>query len=255
MKTKSHTLFHFTKSRDTLKLVLKNGFWPRYCLEDIRWMGEEDDQYIAYPIVCFCDIPLSRIQEHVSFYGEFGLGLTKKWAESNGLNPIMYVSPGNNVSRSFDELNDHANKLQRSDEDEGEDEKNDKHLAKITMRYLLAHTKPLEGAMVVDGSPVKKAFYQESEWRYVPKSIEISEFLRKSKFDDSEKLKSENDKTKAHALLKFSPKDIKYIFVKADADIPDIINFIQTEMDTHPNADLKVLMSRVTSLESISNDV
>ena len=72
MKPKSHTLFHFTKSRDTLKLVLKNGFWPRYCLEDIQWIGEDRFPYISIPIVCFCDIPLSRIQEHVGCYGEFG---------------------------------------------------------------------------------------------------------------------------------------------------------------------------------------
>ncbi|WP_324731398.1 abortive infection system antitoxin AbiGi family protein [Pseudomonas paeninsulae] len=253
MKPKSHTLFHFTKSRDTLKNVLKSGFWPRYCLEDIRWMSEEDHEYISYPIVCFCDIPLSRINEHVGFYGEFGLGLTKKWAESNGLNPIMYISPGNQVSKAFGEVNDHANKLHR--EGDGDEEEANVELAKVTMRYLLAHTKPLEGSMVVDGSPVQKAFYQESEWRYVPRNEKIKEYLRRSDFEDFELLRAENDKTKEHCLLRFSPQDIKYIFVKSDADIPDIINFIQTELDAYPSADLKVLMSRVTSLESISHDV
>jgi len=56
-------------------------------------------------------------------------------------------------------------------------------------------------------------------------------------------------------MLKFSPKDIKYIFVKRDSDIPEIINFIQAELDQHPSSDIKVLMSRVTSLESISSDL
>ena len=224
---------------------MKNGFWPKYCLEDINWLDEEGHEYIAYPIVCFCDIPLSRIQEHVGFYGNFGLGLTKEWAESNGLNPITYISPGNNLSNAYNELNDHANKLDTEDCD----------LAKITMRYLYSHTKPIEGSMVVDGSPVRKEFYQESEWRFVPKSSDIEEYLFKKSFDDSGELKEANDLTKEHCSLKFTPKDIKYIFVKSDTDIPDVINFINTEMDSFPNADLKVLMSRVTSLESISNDV
>lgn len=245
MNPKAHTLFHFTKSRDTLKQIIKNGFWPKYCLEDINWLGEEDHSYIAYPIVCFCDIPLSRIQEHVGFYGSFGLGLTKEWAESNGLNPVSYISAGNNISRSYGELNEHANKLHLEDAS----------LAKITMRYLFAFAKPLEGLMVVDGSPVKKEFYQESEWRYVPKSDDISEYLTKASFDEKDLLKKENEKTKSACSLRFTPKDIKYIFVNSDADIPDIINFINTEMDDFPNADLKVLMSRVTSLGSISNDV
>lgn len=246
MKPKSHTLFHFTKSRDVLKLVLKNGFWPRYCLEDIQWLGQEEHPYIAYPMVCFCDIPLSRIEEHVGFYGEFGLGLTKSWAESNGLNPVVYISAGNNISHSFVKLNAHANQI--SDEDEVNN-------AKVTMRYLYAHAKPLEGTMVVDGSPVTKEFYQESEWRYVPKDDNIDEYLTKENYNDETKLSKAHEKTQQHSILSFSPNDIKYIFVKSDSDIPDIINFIQTEMDTYPSADLKVLMSRVTSLESISSDV
>lgn len=246
MKPKSHTLFHFTKSADTLKLMLKGGFWPRYCLEDIHWLVNEKFPYIAYPMVCFCDIPLSRIQEHVGFYGEFGLGLTKEWAESNGLNPVSYVSSGNNMTASLIELNDHANKHE-SDED--------KEATKKTMRYIYAHSKPLNGSMVVDGSPVPKEFYQESEWRYVPKHDQVEAYIRKSDFDNEDALSKYNTLSKEHCTLRFSPKDIKYIFVKSDSDIPNIINFIQGEMDNHPAADLKVMMSRVTSLESISQDV
>ena len=29
----SSVLFHFTRSMDSLKGILKNGFFPRYCLE------------------------------------------------------------------------------------------------------------------------------------------------------------------------------------------------------------------------------
>lgn len=64
-----------------------------------------------------------------------------------------------------------------------------------------------------------------------------------------------NNLTKQYCSIKFTPKDIKYIFVKSDSDIPNIINFIQTELDYFPSSDLKVLMSRVTSLESIRRDI
>jgi len=56
-------------------------------------------------------------------------------------------------------------------------------------------------------------------------------------------------------MLKFSPRDIKYIFVKYDSDIPNIINFIQSDLDHYPSSDVKILLSRVTSLESISHDL
>lgn len=68
-------------------------------------------------------------------------------------------------------------------------------------------------------------------------------------------LNIENTKTKELASLKISPSDIKYLFVKSDADIPLLVNFIQTEMDTYSNKDTKILLSRITSLETISRDL
>jgi hypothetical protein len=129
MNPKSNTLFHFAKSRETLKLILKSGFWPRYCLEDVGWLGYYSYEYVAYPMVCFCDIALSRISENVGFYGEFGIGLTRQWAEANGLNPILYVAGENNVTSSFRELNEHSNKHSVFEQRES---------AKVSMRYLLS---------------------------------------------------------------------------------------------------------------------
>ncbi len=90
MKPRSDNLFHFTKSIDILESILKNGFYARYCLEDIRWLNSNEDKFIAFPMVCFCDIPLSRATEHTEFYGSYGLGLTKDWGIRNNLNPVVY---------------------------------------------------------------------------------------------------------------------------------------------------------------------
>jgi hypothetical protein len=51
-----------------------------------------------------------------------------------------------------------------------------------------------------------------------------------------------------------SLSDVKYLFVQMDAEIPAMINFIQSALDHHPSADIKVLMSRVTSLETLRSD-
>jgi hypothetical protein len=245
MNPKSHTLFHFTKSKEVLQIILKNGFWPRYCLEDVAWLGVSQFDYIGYPMVCFCDIPLSRIEDHIAFYGSFGLGMSRQWAEKNGLNPVMYVAGENHVSSEFLKLNEHANNLKEVEQKK----------AKITMRYLLAHAKPTTGTMVVSGEPLEKAFYQESEWRYVPKNENIDEYLLRTEHLASDKLEESNNKTKENCMLQFLPSDVKYIFVKSDAEIPSIMNFIQTDLDGYPAADLKILMSRVTSLESIHADL
>lgn len=250
MTPKSHTLFHFTKSNETLKLVLKNGFWPRYCLEDVSWVGISDTEFVAYPMVCFCDIPLSRVDEHVGFYGEFGIGLTKEWAEANGLSPIHYVAPNSGIPASYKalvEITDNS----KNKEEEGTKKNNGWEL----IRYLLAHAKPIEGRMVVSEKTINKEFHQESEWRYVPKNDAVHDFMTREDYIKEEYLAGRNNETKNNCMLKFSPKDVKYIFVKRDSDIPGIINFIQAELDSHPSSEIKVLLSRVTSLESISRDL
>ena len=245
MNPKSHTLFHFTKSSEVLKLILKNGFWPRYCAEDVNWLGYKDFDYIAYPMVCFCDIPLSRTDEHVQFYGEFGIGLTKEWAVTNKITPIQYISTNSLIPQTFRDIVDHNYKLGEEDKAKG----------KELVRYLLAHSKPTEGNMVIGGKVVSKEFYQESEWRYVPKNENVLDFLKKEIFESSDDLERHNELTKENCSITFTPKDVKYIFVKNDSDIPDMVNFIQNELDHFPSIELKVLVSRVTSLESISRDL
>lgn len=245
MTTRSRTLFHFTKSLDTLKYILSGGFWPRYCGEDTRWHGQADAMTVAFPMVCFCDIPLSKIADHVNFYGQYGLGMTREWATANGLNPILYLAGENSLVAELRNLNNHANLLATANREP----------AKETLRYLYAHTKPVRGVMVIDGAPVEKDFYLESEWRHVPQHAAIEAYLRNTTFSDTDRLNQENEKTSQHCRLRFTPQDIRYIFVRADADIPDIINFIQSQLDHYPHADTKVLMSRVTSLESLQGDV
>lgn len=246
MKPKSETLFHFTKNLDVLYGILRGGFWPRYCPEDIQWLNTEpeDEPFVWFPMVCFCDIPLTRIEEHVLFYGQYGLGLTREWALKNGLCPIHYI-PGQNVfTETFKKLGEHAT-----------EEKNAGRLEVLTNLCRLAmYMKPLSGIMPLNGQPMVKEFYQESEWRHIATDENIPFFLSDVHMKDENALNAANDATKQHCMLRFSPSDVKYIFVRTDADIPPLMNFIQSELDNHPSADLKILMSRVTSLESIRKD-
>lgn len=245
MKPKSQTLFHFTKNLEFVKNILTDGFWPRYCLEDLSWYIHNID-YVAFPMVCFCDIPLSRIRDHVNFYGEYGIGVTKDWAITNKLNPVSYLSNTSNYGAA-------VNNLYKNVDHTGgtvyyKNSGND-------LNTMLSHFKPLNGKMVVGGDSIDKEFYQENEWRYVPCGTELQAWLPKDAFSNYEKLDEYNSQTKQNFSLKLSPKDVKYIFVKQDSDIPEIINFIQSSLDHYSNADLKILMSRVVSLESINDDL
>lgn len=248
LQPKSHTLFHFTKNLDFLKDILVEGFWPRYCLEDSKWYGNSGmNYYIAYPMVCFCDIPLSRVDEHVSFYGNYGIGVTKEWAQINGLSPVIYLrensSPHQALKKLFSKNNEKA--LYNN--------------SNMDVNTLLANIKPTEGVMRIGSELVNKEFYQENEWRYsVTGNNSVSNirpWISESEFLDESSLNAENAKTKEQASLKILPSDIKYLFVNTDSDIPLLVNFIQNEMDKYPSKDIKILLSRITSLETISRDL
>lgn len=244
MKPRSETLFHFTKSSDALKSILKNGFWPRYSLEDFDWYNAQIGQ-ISYPMVCFCDIPLSRLDDHVGFYGEYGIGMTKQWARTNGLNPVIYLSHPTTVSAALSRLfnsNPHASGGYYKES--GED-----------INSIISFIKPVEGNILVGSAPTKKEFYQENEWRYVPKDAAIRPWITKEEHLNPLMLNSSNETAKNNQVLQITPKDIKYIFVKSDVEIPNIVDFMQSDLGNYSANDLKILISRIVSLESINADL
>lgn len=237
MKPKSDNLFHFTRSLDRLKSILKDGFHPRFCLEDLRWIAKKEPNFVAYPMVCFCDIPISRISDHTAFYGEYGLGMTKQWALSNKLAPVIYAPKNSFVT-------DVAKHLFLSKfENEREKDKRDDATYKI-----ISMVKPIEGKMPVDGVYKDKEFYQENEWRYVPNKAKL---ILDEHFDSR---KEALNKEMKEYKLEFNIGDIKYIFVSNDNDIPSLVDFIDKELGSHPHNDIKILTTRILSLDTISRD-
>ncbi len=244
---KSTTLFHFTKSVDVLQSILKNGFYPRLSLEDATWLGISNLEYFAYPMVCFCDIPLGRIQEHVSFYGSYGVGLSREWAIKNGLNPVFYLSKSSPLVGSF--LTSIRAAIDADKPKKPEDRTSQE------LHIILTHMKPLDGTMVVVGTPVSKEFYLENEWRCVPRLDGEPIGLTKKQYDDEDLRNKYNDDLKAKASLAFSAEDIRYVFVKSDADIPPLVDFMNSQLGHLSVSSMKILITRITSIEQIGKDV
>lgn len=240
MGPKSNSLFHFTKSVTFLKGILEGGFLPRYCLEDARYLSID---YIGYPMVCFCDIPISRISEHTAFYGDYGLGMTKEWGIKNSLAPLLYTPP----TGALNDLANYLFKLEMTDSagaSTPEQETLNQHFFR-----LISMVKPISGNMVVAGTVVEKDFHEENEWRFVPKKFDL---LFRENFDANRD--TENAKV-ADERLAFVPADVRYIFVKKDAEIPMIFDFIQNNLGHFPLNEIKILTSRIVSLETLGRDV
>ena len=102
----TNSLFHFTKKVNNIFSILENDFYPQYCIEEIidciyHVDGGTLDSRLGVPMVCFCDIPLSQINKHTTYYGNYAIGLTKDWAKRNKINPVLYMYPNSGFTDYF----------------------------------------------------------------------------------------------------------------------------------------------------------
>lgn len=103
------SLFHFTKTLNSLHGILQNSFRYSYCLEKYpspiihnsldtanpTELCTQKYNGFAIPEICFCDIPITRAQTHAKKYGMYAIGIDKIIAKkiyNNNINPIFYLS-------------------------------------------------------------------------------------------------------------------------------------------------------------------
>jgi len=102
-------LYHYTWNKENLLSILENGFKPNYSLEKLGLFKEKEifkhilsfigdfskqediNDEFAIPMICFCDIPLNLVANHINIYGKYSIGLTKEWGVKQGICPVLYV--------------------------------------------------------------------------------------------------------------------------------------------------------------------
>ena len=122
----SDFFFHFTNKIEYIVDMVLNGFKPFYCPEMLEYFSKDELNTIqlAYPVICFCDIPLKLQKKHKKRFGGYGIGLKKKWGLDNYLTPVIYshknaVTSGvlKNFIDIYNIINDDTKKNGLSEED------------------------------------------------------------------------------------------------------------------------------------------
>jgi len=266
----SATLFHFTRSFETLKKIIGGGFKPFYSSEDLKMFGVLECPGI--PMVSFCDIPLSQASKHVGDYGRYGIGLHKKWGMAKNISPVHYIYEGSMCARVisgiYKDLPKDAFDIDCS------------CVRFDTKTAIFFYGKPYRGHLLRKDTTTEKIvdkgevnFYDEREWRYVPFADqtlegmeqippEVPAMLSASKYANPKILGDATMSLHKHYSLTFGAEDTKYLIVDNEDEIPELVDFIygvqgrgeNRELRSCPQDDRKRLTTRVISMRQIQED-
>lgn len=245
-------LFHFTDKNGLLN-ILEHTFKISYAREKIQ--GKNEIREFGVPMVSFCDIKLSDLKDHIDKYGDYGIGLNKTWANSKGLNPVWYVSKNSDFPDGFTSA---LNFLYRQ-MDSILDYRKHKEFNETYMKFMdvYRYLKNYEGELKSSKLDIENyRFADEKEWRYVPSisEVEILPLVPITKIRTKQQ-KLEYNKKISHHRLSFEPKDIKYIIVKDDHEIIDIVNHLKRVKNRFSPDEVTQLQTRILTAEQIKTDM
>ncbi len=228
-RIQADTLFTFTTELDHIIPTIKERIIsPRYCEEDIRYLKIPKLKKIAYPMKCFCDINLHRLEEHLEWYGYYGLAFEKEWGMAHKIQPIQYINIESDLRKDFTEAFSAALKIDTKKESR----------TQFKMKSFLLHEmmyyKPYEGKFKNrnTGKIVKKCFTDECEWRFIP---DVTKAGYEQVYFDKNILNAGNLSEISNSMfgireisLEFEYADLKYIIVKSIDDFDILVREIES---------------------------
>ncbi len=211
----SSTLFHYTRTEDVLRKILIGGF--RYYKITEKLPGRNLG-YITKG-VCFCNIPLSNVEQHASWYGEYSIGVKRAELKKLGCSPVIYAHTytpflvrGSSLS-AMKWYETHPMVTSFIKRNEGEQKK--KYCKK--RKY--------------------KDFTKEMEWRLVSGSVKVAQISNLNELEEFDPPKE------SFPNIKISPDMIEYIILSKKEEVQPFSKWL---MDTFPESYLEYIPKIIT---------
>lgn len=237
------TLFHFVEKLEYLLPAIERfALVPRYCTEDVDYL-QIGYRKLAYPMLCFCDINLHKMREHIHFYGGdgYGIAFSKKWGISKAIQPIQYINPDSPLRKDFSVA--FTDSLKSNTDDSAQN---------FLLSQMLFY-KPIQGTMERNGKSIQKNFTDECEWRFIP-DVNGTDYPQVIPEND---LFSKIEWNKAmlareRCWLKFESEDIKYIIVKSRVDFQQLVEVLGKK--SLSSIDMMSIISKVIVWDDAKGD-
>jgi Putative abortive phage resistance protein AbiGi, antitoxin len=257
MAVSSKSIIHYTNSLKNIKGIIQDeGLRLKYCKENLIF---SDDFHftIAFPMVCFCDLPLSLAKEHIVKYGSYGIGFTKEWARRNQLNPVLYIEKDSILSLYLSTQTDDILKPARGNTNLSQEESNAILDAMRRFSHILGFCKNHVGPLSRRGKKTVEdyVFYDEREWRYLPPKEILGDKEVIVAGPLYEKNRKEYNDSLENTSLEFNHNDLSYIIVKSEKEKSEIVDFIRAKYYKKlTNPELNNLYTKIISVKQINDD-
>ena len=198
----SYTLFHFTHSLENLESILHDGLRYSWIAEKLPTRG------VGYLLqsICFCNIPLSMIEEHTDWYGRYAIGFKRSFLREKGASPVFYLHSDSALLY-----------------------KGKKGIEIYKGERFLPYFKLFYGKQYYPGSRPPyhkfKKFNDEKEWRLFTGGAEVVRFKDMNELENLRQQKKLTEKE--NNVLSIDSKMIEYIILEKPTDLPSFKDFLK----------------------------
>ena len=279
-------MFHYTKNGSSLLGIIEHGFRFGYCFEELdetiarfiyrpsvemaKILGSCEEKYgIAIPMICFCDIPISRADGHRANYGDFCIGLNKEMVRTQlpNINPVLYQS-SSWIMHTYKTLVESIPRQEQIDDYFKQIEllTQGKTAADEASEIIKAHLSGNLPRLEIEAIPAVKLLlslvktdiskYDEREWRiFWEENIDIKFGLTEELYNQK---RTEYNNQIKNQYATFVSNIVNHIIVPTESYVPCVIDKIKNSTTILGKAategDKEMLITRITTFERIEND-
>lgn len=226
MGLSTDTLLHQTEFKNLRKILSNKFFKTSYSKETFDCkepkMISSKGNIFYFPMICFSEIPISSLHNHLYRYGNCIIGMKKEWAISNRMNQVHYYQKESVLMDSLIEIYNryYLEVMERNN-------KNEDILDVFHhLEYQIVHSKNYSGKVETKDFEDENYFFsEEKEWRSVPKNIKRGVTLSIHP-DYFKKNKERLQKKIGKKTLPFELSDIRFLILDSDEQKEEIIQLL-----------------------------
>lgn len=189
-KVSSEYIAHYTRKFVDLCSILESHYFQiHYCLENYYFIKK--GLHIHIPMVCFTDLPNGICGKHKRRYGKYAIVFNKDWAANKHISPILYLRKDGQFTNTIRKVYKQS------------DTSINNELFAFCKPYCAKYYDHKKGKW----SEKNRRFYDEREWRYVPKNY--TEYVGDHRYENED--------------LVFKIAEIEQIYVTTTAERKELI--------------------------------